>query len=78
MPNKARKFRLQIDKDRCKSCRLCIDFCPKEVLSLTVTALNAHGVPYAECVKPDNCIGCQSCVLVCPDAAIELFEIIEE
>jgi 2-oxoglutarate ferredoxin oxidoreductase subunit delta len=68
-----RRFRVQIDADRCKGCKLCVDFCPKDVIEMTTERLNAKGVPFAECVRPDQCIGCMSCVVICPDAAIELF-----
>ena len=70
-----RRFRVQIDADRCKSCMLCVDFCPKDVLEMTTDRLNAKGVTYAESVRPDQCIGCMACALMCPDAAIELYKI---
>ncbi len=69
------KYRVAIDADRCKSCRLCVDFCPKKVLDMTTDRLNAKGVTYAECVRPDECTGCMSCTLMCPDAAVELYKI---
>jgi 2-oxoglutarate ferredoxin oxidoreductase subunit delta len=70
-----KRFRVAIDADRCKSCMLCVDFCPKDVLAMTTDRLNAKGVTYAECVRPDACIGCMACALMCPDAAIELYKI---
>ncbi len=69
-----KRFRVQIDADRCKGCKLCVDFCPKDVIEMTTEQLNAKGVPFAECVRPDQCIGCMSCAVICPDAAIELFK----
>jgi 2-oxoglutarate ferredoxin oxidoreductase subunit delta len=69
------KFRVQIDADRCKSCRLCVDFCPKQVLGMTTDRLNAKGVTFAESVRPEQCIGCMACTLMCPDAAIELYKV---
>ncbi len=70
-----RRFRVQIDGARCKGCRLCVDFCPKDVLEMTTDRLNARGVTFAECVRPDQCIGCTACALMCPDAAVELYRI---
>lgn len=74
---KKTKFRVQIDADRCKSCRLCVDFCPKQVLGMTTDRLNAKGVTYAHVVHGEQCIGCMACTLMCPDAAIELYKVEE-
>lgn len=69
-----KKHRLHIRRDLCKSCRLCVDFCPKDVLAMTTDRLNANGVLYVECLRPEDCIGCQLCTTICPDAVIELFQ----
>lgn len=49
----------------CKGCRLCVAFCPRDVLALddelTVTPGN-----------PDACTGCRLCEQLCPDFAIEV------
>ena len=68
-----RSYLLKIDDRLCKGCRLCIDFCPKGVLDMSVK-LNEGGTPYAEVRHSENCIGCKSCTLVCPEACVELFE----
>lgn len=70
----AKKFELKIDKDRCKACALCVESCPKGILELSKTELSKRGMPFVECVKPEECIGCQACALMCPDAAIEIFK----
>jgi 2-oxoglutarate ferredoxin oxidoreductase subunit delta len=70
----AKKYRLQVDADRCKGCGLCAAFCPKDVLAMSTDRLNARGVPFAECVQPEQCVGCGACAVICPDAAIELFQ----
>ena len=74
---KKKAYKLRINEDLCKSCRLCVEFCPKAVLEMTSDRLNSKGVPFAEVVRPDQCIGCQVCTIICPDAAIELFEVEE-
>ncbi len=47
----------------CKGCRICVAFCPKQVLGLDdrfkVAALH-----------PERCIACRMCELRCPDLAI--------
>jgi 2-oxoglutarate ferredoxin oxidoreductase subunit delta len=74
MAKKKKTYLLKINEDLCKSCSLCIDFCPKGVLALSVK-LNKKGVPFAKTVKAEDCTGCRSCVLVCPEACIELSEV---
>ena len=49
---KKKKFRLKIHEDYCKSCRLCVQFCPKAVLEMTTDRLNIKGVPFVVCVRP--------------------------
>ena len=74
----AKKFEVKINADRCKACRLCVEFCPKSVLAMTEDRFNAKGVPFVECVKPDDCIGCRACTAVCPDAVFEIYRLEQE
>lgn len=69
-----RTYILRIDKEKCKGCQLCIEFCPKDVLELSMN-LNKKGSKYSIMVHPNDCIGCRVCVLMCPDICIELFEV---
>ena len=63
---------IEIDREFCKGCEICISFCPKDVISLSVK-LNASG--YLPAFFSDNaeCTGCAICALVCPEAAIEVY-----
>lgn len=56
----------------CKGCGLCARACPKGVLALSKTKLNAKGYHPAETVHPEDCIGCTSCAKTCPDVAITI------
>jgi indolepyruvate ferredoxin oxidoreductase beta subunit len=49
----------------CKSCDICVRFCPEACL-----ALDAEEKVIA--VAPDACTGCRLCELLCPDFAIEI------
>lgn len=60
-----KKSNLQIKKEWCKGCNICVAFCPKQVLALD------HN-DKIEIVNPDACIACGQCELRCPDYAIFL------
>ncbi|MCR5665070.1 MAG: 4Fe-4S binding protein [Oscillospiraceae bacterium] len=64
--------KLSINELVCKGCGLCVRACPKGVLALSKTKLNAKGYHPAEAVKPEECIGCASCARTCPDVAIRI------
>lgn len=62
--------RILIDKERCKSCKICMSVCPKKLIKPS-ESVNNHGVNYAEfCDAENQCIGCAMCALSCPDVAI--------
>jgi len=61
---------------RCKECRFCVDFCPKDVLALS-TETNAKGYRYPVVApgKDEACVHCEFCTLVCPEYAIFTVEV---
>lgn len=54
---------LTIHTNRCKGCGICVEFCPKKVL--TVNQLDK-----VEIDNEKNCILCRQCEMRCPDFAI--------
>ncbi|MDO5000677.1 MAG: 4Fe-4S binding protein [Eubacteriales bacterium] len=64
--------KVTINEIVCKGCGLCVRACPKNVLALSRTKLNAKGYHPAEVADPENCIGCASCARTCPDVAIRI------
>jgi 2-oxoglutarate ferredoxin oxidoreductase subunit delta len=60
-----------VDEERCKACELCVQICPRKVLTMGTT-LNARGYHYVLVTAPEKCTGCALCALMCPDAALEV------
>ena len=58
---------LVINKSWCKSCGICVEFCPKKVLELVEESVVLK--------DKSNCILCGLCELRCPDYAIYVEEI---
>ena len=65
--------------ERCKGCRLCVEFCPSDVLQESAE-INAKGYNSTETVpgKEDACVHCEFCTLVCPEFAIFTSPIVEK
>ncbi len=66
------KGALQIDKERCKGCGVCITACPLQILELS-NEVNGKGYQFAVMVKADQCTGCASCAIICPDSCITVY-----
>ena len=67
------KGNIEIDRQRCKGCSVCIANCPMECIRLS-KAVNSKGYRYAELAN-DACIGCASCATVCPDSVITVYRV---
>ncbi|MDD6483723.1 MAG: 4Fe-4S dicluster domain-containing protein [Clostridiales bacterium] len=63
-----------INEERCKSCGLCMDACPKKIIGAAASRRNTQGYRPAEVKAPSECIGCAFCATVCPDCAITIYE----
>ncbi|CAB1247053.1 4Fe-4S binding protein [Clostridium sp. WLY-B-L2] len=55
---------LKLEKNWCKGCGICVEFCPKSVLILKNGKVSI--------ADEDKCIKCGLCELRCPDYAIFL------
>jgi 2-oxoglutarate ferredoxin oxidoreductase subunit delta len=60
---------VEIDRERCKGCGLCIQVCPKKVLDFS-KGFNEKGYHPSEVQKPEDCIACGFCYQMCPDVCI--------
>ena len=65
--------KLEISRESCKSCKLCVSVCPKKVLEIG-GEINKKGYRYVVDAHPEACIACCMCAQVCPDCVIEVFK----
>ncbi len=56
---------LEINREWCKGCGICVRFCPGKVLEL-------DHLEKVVAVRPEQCICCRLCEMRCPDLAIEV------
>ncbi|MBS3968981.1 MAG: ferredoxin family protein [Clostridia bacterium] len=66
--------KIMFHEDACKGCELCIEFCPKNLITLA-SRFNDKGFHPATVENTDKCVGCAICARMCPDVAIEIEEI---
>ena len=64
---------IEVNEMYCKGCEICIEACPKDVLSLDMTRFTPKGYHPVH-LHADGCTGCGICAVVCPDAALSVFQ----
>jgi 2-oxoglutarate ferredoxin oxidoreductase subunit delta len=64
---------LEIASDRCKGCRLCIGICPRHVLELDLSVVNALGYHPIELLDAAACTSCALCARICPDEVFTVY-----
>jgi len=64
---------LVIAEDRCKGCELCVGACPKSVLALDRSRVNALGYHPVLLTNAADCTSCAFCARVCPDAVFTVW-----
>jgi 2-oxoglutarate ferredoxin oxidoreductase subunit delta len=63
---------IKTDRELCKGCGICIEFCPKAAITLD-TKVNVAGYIPAKFIDNGKCNGCGICAIVCPDVAVEVY-----
>ncbi len=67
---------IKIDKNKCKSCYLCVDACPNKLIQKS-NCLGKTGEFVVEFKDKDSkCTACAQCAMMCPDIAI--VEVVKE
>jgi 2-oxoglutarate ferredoxin oxidoreductase subunit delta len=61
-----------IDVDRCKGCALCVAACPKGILALDDSRVNALGYHPVRITNPDACTSDAHGARVCPDCVLTI------
>lgn len=64
--------KIEVNKDWCKGCGICMVHCPKNILVFS-NDVNKAGNKYCVQLNPGNCISCKFCGIMCPDGAIKVF-----
>ena len=62
--------KLTFDTNRCKGCGLCVEACPKGLLTIAREKINQKGHHPAEITDQEKCAGCAFCAMMCPDCVI--------
>jgi 2-oxoglutarate ferredoxin oxidoreductase subunit delta len=60
---------IHINRDRCKGCEFCVEYCPKDVLEMS-DDFNVKGYHPPFVKTEDECLYCQLCEVICPEFAI--------
>ncbi len=61
--------RVSFREELCKGCKLCVQACPKNIISLSEN-INSMGYRHAMITSQDKCSSCAFCAWVCPDLVI--------
>ncbi|MFX1275928.1 MAG: ferredoxin family protein [Promethearchaeota archaeon] len=73
-PQPQKKYEVIIDSEQCDGCKVCVVFCPKELLEPSDDT-NSRMLHYVVIKNPDNCLGCKQCERLCPTSSIFINEI---
>ncbi|HHT99944.1 4Fe-4S dicluster domain-containing protein [Xiashengella succiniciproducens] len=65
---------IEVDRDSCKGCSLCVEACPTNVIRLA-DEVNSKGYNFAYMHDPDACNGCTNCAMVCPDSCLTVYRV---
>ena len=64
--------KIEVNRERCKACGLCISVCPKKLIVLS-DDFNEMGAHFVIFDGSEECTGCTMCGRICPDMAIEVY-----
>ena len=65
--------KIEVNKELCKECRLCLGVCPFNLLVMS-EEVNSKGFHYSTQPDSSKCTGCKMCAIMCPDTAISVYK----
>ena len=75
------KAMVEIAREKCKGCEICLSVCPQGCLQLDRTVFNSkgfHPAVYSYQGSVGHCTACGLCYMVCPDYAVRSVKIYKE
>jgi len=69
----AKKGKIEINRELCKGCNLCVGVCPHKIIELSMGQFNRRGHHPAIVTDMDKCTACTLCAVICPDVAITVY-----
>ena len=63
--------KVTFNKERCKGCTYCVEFCPRKSLKMS-QEISDKGYVLAAVDDPSKCTACGLCEMICPEYAIRL------
>jgi 2-oxoglutarate ferredoxin oxidoreductase subunit delta len=63
--------KILIDKERCKGCGYCVEYCPRDVLK-TTNEISPKGYLLVAAEDESKCVACGFCEAICPEFAIKV------
>ncbi|MFX1340285.1 MAG: ferredoxin family protein [Promethearchaeota archaeon] len=72
-PRSKKKYEVIIDSEQCDGCKICIEFCPKELLKESEST-NSRMLHHVEIINSEDCLGCKQCERLCPTTSIFIKE----
>ena len=74
-PVSKKKYEIIINSEQCDGCKICLLFCPKELMEIDENNFNSRMIHYAKITRPEDCVGCKQCERLCPTASLFVKEV---
>lgn len=69
---------ISLRTNRCQGCGLCVEVCPKKILTIDKNRVNSRGYTPIVITDYHSCIGCSLCAVMCPDLVFRIGKEVED